>query len=159
MTFVIRHFLFHWVEWLCHDFHLPIWWDPWDAAISLMLLKNATVDVFGCEAFTFFLVFSETQEGIFGAKYVSHCPSCLIEERTLGKGICEAKHRLQGQLVPEEGAHSSVGFLIHSGLTADALCTRLGIRTMKREDCWFQEMGGRADHLLPCCSCPGIPAC
>lgn len=47
----------------------PSWWDTWDAAISLMLLKrNATVAMFGCEAFTPFLVFSETQEGILGGK-------------------------------------------------------------------------------------------
>lgn len=83
----------------------------------------------GVKLLPFFLVFSETQEGILGAKQVSYRPSCLIEERIPGKGLCEGKHSLQEQLVPEEGAQSNVGFLIHSGLTTDAPCTRLGIRT------------------------------
>lgn len=41
---------------------------------------------------------------------------CLVSLSTREE-ICEAKHSLQGQLVPEERTRSHVGFLIHPGLT------------------------------------------
>ena len=43
-------------------------------------------------------------------------PPGLLDEKILKKGICEAKHRLQGQWVSEEGVHSHMGYLIHLGL-------------------------------------------
>ena len=71
-----RHLLLDWVEWLCHDFHLPHQGDTLDAVVSLMFgVGETTVDVFGHEPFTSHLVFSETQEGICEAKWVSHWPS------------------------------------------------------------------------------------
>ena len=50
-----------------------------------------------------------------GQRGIPTAPPGLLDEKIL-KGICEAKHRLQGQWVSEEGAHSHMDYLIHLGL-------------------------------------------
>lgn len=59
--------------------------------------------MFGCEAFTPFLVFSETQEGILGGKVGFWRALLSHGGKSAGERDLWGKHSLQGQLVPEEG--------------------------------------------------------
>lgn len=113
-------------------------------------------------------------------------PPGFLDERILGKEVCEAKHSLHGQVVPGKGARSNMCFFIYPGLIGGLLCTRLGhpwpgvscvlmilcvnlallsqthspenLRHVKREACQFQKMGGWGRSHPVACGCLRIPA-